>query len=264
MTLTRRRIFWFFIATFVLSWAGIVGNRIWPASAWQAPVSPYGPLLAALLVIGLTEGRDGLRRWWGVWKNFRAPAWLYAASFLVPIGMILASLGVASLSGVTVGPLPERDWSEFLILVPILLLNGPLQEAPSFRGYAQQELERDMTPLTAAVLVGVGVLIWHAPFFVLMSHVTSPPLALGIIGASVVYAWMLKTGGSVWPIVLAHLSVNYFGGAYLGRTITQPSDNLIYIGLLSGCYVVLAVLLVWRCGPELRARSLTPAPAARE
>lgn len=249
MTVAQQRVFWFFLATFGFSWCSIVGNWLWPSAAWGSPVSPYGPLFAAIAVITLMEGRDGLQRWWGVWKNFRAPVWLYALALFIPIAIVLFTLGRAALSGVTIDPLPEREWSEFLILVPILLLNGPLQEHPGFQGYAQVQLEKDLTPLTSALLVGLGVYIWHLPIFALSGNWY--PIGLGIIGMAVVNAWMLRVGGSVWPIILAHLSVNYFGGGYLNRTVTEPVDQMLYQGIMSGCYVAWAAYLVWRYGPSL-------------
>lgn len=253
MTVSQIRIFWFFVATFAFSWISILGNWLWPSAAWLAPVNPYGPAVAAVLVILVTEGRDGLRRFWGLFTNFRAPGWLYAVALFVPLAIVLFTLGRASLSGVTIGPLPAREWSEFLILVPVLLLAGPLQEHPSFQGYAQLQLERDLTPLTSALFIGLGVFIWHLPIFMISGF--WPPIALGIVGMAVVNAWMLKTGGSVWPLVLAHLSINYFGGGYVNRTITEPIEQTLYQGIMGGCYVFWAVYLIWRYGPALADQS---------
>lgn len=251
MTISQTRVFWFFVATFVLSWIGIAGDRVWPSAAWLAPVSPYGPALAALFIIGVTEGRQGLLKFWGVCTNFRAPRWLYALALFVPLAIVLFTLARASLSGVNIGPLPSREWSEFLILIPILLVAGPLQEHPSFQGYAQTQLEQEMTPLTSALLIGSGVFVWHLPIFILSGF--WPPIALGILGMAVVNAWMLKVGGSVWPLIVAHLSVNYFGGGYLNRTITEPIEQTLYQGIMGGCYVFWAVYLIWRYGPSLAA-----------
>jgi uncharacterized protein len=150
-------------------------------------------------------------------------------------------------------PLPERGAIEFLILVPVLVLMGPLPEEPAFRGHGQATLENSMTPLAAALLIGIGVVIWHLPVLVFGS--IAWPVAFAILAVSVVYAWLMRAGGSVWPLVVAHFSVNYFGGEYLGLMIAEPKGQIIYTGFMAACYVLWAFVIVWRGGPALSRTS---------
>lgn len=246
MAITQKRVIWFFIATCCFAWLGNVGNWLWPSSVWPTPLNPVGPALGALLTLTLTEGREGLLRWLGVLKKFRAPGWVYLTALVLPLVVHLVSLSLASLSGVALGPLPEREWTGLLLLIPVVLLSGPLFEETSFVGYAQVQLENDLTPLMSALLIGGGCVIWHLPMFL-----GWPPLGIAItvvflVSVMVFYVWLYKSGGSVWPAVLAHLSLNYFGTHNLGRMVTNMDDTFVHYGFVAGCFAVLAIFLILR------------------
>jgi len=248
MSVIHRRIILFFLVTYVLSWFGHLGNWLSPSDYWPLPMNPFGPIIAAPLVIWFTEGRDGLLRWLRRLGQFHAPLWVYAAAFFIPLAIILASVGLAIAVGTPAGPLPPNTLVDFLALIPIILiLGGPGTEEPGFRGYGQHELQETMTPLAAGLWIGVGVLIWHAPLLILGN--IDWPIGIAIVAVSVVYAWLYQNGG-VWPVVTLHFSHNYFGGEYFG-TIFADGDSLPYLGFLVAFYVALASGLAWRLGPSL-------------
>lgn len=247
MTVTQRRILIFFLVTYALSWFGWLGNWLLPSDNWPQQ-NPLGPVAAALIVIWLTEGSAGLAAWWRRLLRFRAPVWIYAIAFAVPLAVILASIWLAATSGAPTRPLPEREVLEFIILVPIMLLLGPLPEEVSFRGYGQHELQKEITPLSAAIWIGIGVLVWHVPLF--LAGDVPWPFILTIVAVSVVYAWLYQLSGSVWPLVLLHFVVNYFGGEWLGETIADDGQ-VTYSLYFMAFYVIWAALIIWRYGPEL-------------
>jgi membrane protease YdiL (CAAX protease family) len=255
MSLAQRRVLLFFLVAYALTWFGWLGNWLVPGPYWPLPMNPFGPIIAAPLVIWATDGRDGLRRWWKRLIRFRAPPWIYVVALFVPIGIIFASLTLALLSGAEQQSLPERELGEFLILIPILLLAGPMEEEPAFRGYAQKELEAEMTPFAASLMVGIGVLVWHVPVFLTGS--VPWPFVATIVAVSAVYAWLYQQGGSIWPLVLLHFSVNYFGGEFLGETVA-PGGQVLYASYFAVFYIAWAAFIVWRYGPSLRS-SAAPA-----
>jgi membrane protease YdiL (CAAX protease family) len=152
------------------------------------------------------------------------------------------------MTGAPTAPLPPREAIEFLILIPIMLIAGPLPEELSFRGYGQHELQKETTPLTAAIWIGIGVLIWHTPVF--LTGDVPWPFIVTIVAVSVVYAWLYQVGGSVWPLVTLHFSVNYFGGEWLGAMIA-PEGQVTYALWFAAFYVAWVAVLVWRYGPDL-------------
>lgn len=248
MTAIQRRIVLFFLVTYALSWFGHLGNWLLPGPYWPLPMNPLGPIIAAPLVLWFAEGSAGLKVWLRRIGKFRAPLGIYAVAFFIPLGIILASIWLASVSGAATLPLEARGFGEFLVLIPIMLIAGPAPEELSFRGYGQHELQQEMTPLSAAIWIGIGVLIWHVPLF-LFGEVPWPFVAT-LVAVSVVYAWLYQFGGSVWPLVTLHFVVNYFGGNWLGQIIAGSGQvtYAIYFGLF---YLAWAAIIVWRNGPEL-------------
>lgn len=247
MTRTQQRIVLFFLVTYAVTWLGWVGNWLVPSDNWPLQ-NPLGPVIGVVLVIWFTEGGAGLQKWWRRIINYRAPAWVYAVAFVIPLAVIVASIWLAKASGAPTAPLPPREILEFVILIPIMLLMGPLPEEISFRGYGQHELQAEMTPLNAAIWIGIGVLVWHAPL--LLAGNVPWPFIVTIVAVSVVYAWLYQVGGSVWPLILLHFVVNYFGGEWLGAVIA-PDGQVTYALWYAAFYVIWVAVLIWRYGPEL-------------
>jgi membrane protease YdiL (CAAX protease family) len=250
MSPIHRRILRFFALACALSWFGHLGNWMLPSNYWPLPMNPLGPLIAAPVIIWASAGWAGVRAWLGRIGYFRAPLWAYGAALVTPVVIILAALWLAAKSGADLRPLPPRAAIEFLILVPVMLIAGPVPEELSFRGYGQFELQQTMSPLAAALWIGVGVVVWHVPLFWL-GHVPYP-FIVTLVAVSVVYAWLYRVSGSIWPAVALHWSVNYFGGEYLGTMITTPAGQTVYAWYFMAFYVLWALTIVWRCGSDLK------------
>ena len=249
----------FFTLALAFTWGGILGNLLWPSEFWLQPMNPLGPLIAAPLALLMTEGRQGLAAWWRRVLNLRAPAWVYATAVLGPLAVIAGALALTGLSGATIRPLDEISFLDALVVVPLILLSGPLPEELTFRGYAQHELQRVISPLSAALIVGVGVVVWHLPLIV--SGELAWPWTISIVAVSVVYAWLYRSGGSVWPVVLVHFVVNYFGSGFLGAAVSEPQTQMLYAEIYAGFYVLWAMLIVATCGVGLRRGRNVPAEA---
>lgn len=249
MTVIQRRILYFFLLSYAFTWFGWLGNWLAPSDYWLLPMNPLGPLMAAPLVIWLTEGGAGVRAWLRRLGNFNAPLWVYGAAFLVPLAIIATSMGVAAASGAVMMPLPEIAAVDFLVAIPIILLFGPFPEEVSFRGYGQHTLQERVSPLSAALAIGVGVLVWHAPL-IIIGHLAWPWM-ICIVAVSVVYAWLYNVGGSVWPLVLLHFTVNYFGSEFLGQVVSEPHTQVLYAGVYCLLYVAWATAIYGRHGKQL-------------
>lgn len=259
MTRIVSRVVVFFLLAYVLSWFGLLGNRLWPSPAWPLPINPLGPLVAAPLTLWLFDGSTAVRDWWRRMLRFRAPLRIYAAAFFIPLALILLAIGLALALGTPSQPLPDIAPGELLILAPLLILFGPLPEEPGFRGMGLHLLMQEMPVLAAAIWIGLGVVIWHLPLFLLGDIPWVVILAL--FGVSVVYAWLYVAGGSIWPLVLLHWVQNFFGGEWLGTMFT-PEHSAVWLTILGVFYLLWASWLVWRYGPSLGAEGarLSPTP----
>ncbi len=162
--LQRHRLPAFFVLAFAISWCS------WPLYAAglmpQFEFLPIGPLAAALIIIGLAEGKAGFRAWGRRLIRWRVGWVWYAVALLLPAMMALLT-GFANMAlGAPAPGLAEVTWSGLLAVFAVRLVNpldGPVGEEPGFRGYALPLLQARWTPLRSAALLGVLVSLWHLP-----------------------------------------------------------------------------------------------------
>ena len=160
----EHRIVVFFVLVFVVSWWS------WPLYAVglaPAPFFEWGPLIAAVVVIGITEGRRGYLEWGARLLRWRV-GWVW---WVVALGTPLVVLAVASAANVVVwgapGPvLAQLPLSTLLLFAALRFVNpldGPLGEEPGWRGYALPELQSRRSPLAATLVLAPIVALWHLP-----------------------------------------------------------------------------------------------------
>lgn len=250
--LQRHRLPAFFVLAFAISWCS------WPLYAAglmpQFEFLPIGPLAAALMVIGLAEGRAGFRAWGRRLIRWRVGwVWYAVALFLPPLMALVTGFANMALGAPAPG-LAQVTWSGLLAVFAVRLVNpldGPLGEEPGFRGYALPLHQARWAPLRSAALLGVVVAFWHVPLVVFgQLSLIGLPTTFAI---TFLYVWLFnRTGGSVLLTYLFHdaqgtFTVGSFGfsGAEAGRA------ELIYFAV-----VVLAVLTTvvldrgaWRAAP---------------
>ena len=208
----------FFGLTFLASW--------WPWPFYLLGLAPTaffacGPLVAAIVVVGVTEGRAGYRAWGARMVRWRV-GWVW---WVVAIGTPLAVLAVAVIANVAVwgAPMPvlaELPWASLALFAALRLVNpldGPFGEEPGWRGYALPELQARRSPLAAGLTLAAVVALWHVPL------VTSGQLAaVGIpitFAITLVYVWLFnRTGGSVLLTVMFHIAQGTFSYGALGFT----------------------------------------------
>jgi membrane protease YdiL (CAAX protease family) len=244
------KIFIFFVLSWLYSWSGNIGDFFFPSDFWKTPMISQGPILAAITVIFLTEGWKGLGVWLRRVLQFKAPLYVYGAALFGTLAIIFASVSLTMLiSGDSPKPEEIAALPSVLMAAPmIVFLGGPFGEEPGFRGYGQHTLHQVMSPLTASLWVGLGVLVWHIPQFVVGG--ITPGIAVAIVAVSVVYAWLYQAGGSVWPLIVLHGTVNTINGVFFGRML-DAQEKLIEQGFISFFFVCWAVFLAWRLGPTL-------------
>ena len=249
----RHRLVAFFGLTFLLSWWS------WPFYALGlAPTAffPCGPLVAALVVIGVAEGRAGFRELGARMIRWRV-GWTW---WLVALGTPLAVLAVAAAANVALWGAPApvlatMAWSQFALGAAIRFVNpldGPLGEEPGWRGYALPQLQARRSPLTAALVLGVVVALWHLPLVVATGQL--PAVGLPITFAiTLVYAWLFnRTGGSVLVTVVFHIAQGTVGYGALGFTGPDAARMDWLVGALWFALALGVIVLdrtAWRTAP---------------
>ena len=248
-----RRVLAFFALSCAVTWGGNLGNQFWPSEFWMVPMNPLGPLIAAPIVIGWTEGRAGLRDWLARLRRLRAPAGVYATAFFIPLGIIVASFGLTVALGAAVAPLPRIGIGEVLLTVAVVPFFGPVPEEMSFRGYGLDRLQRAISPLAASLWIGLGVIVWHIPL--LLTGDLPLTVLLPLAGVAVVYGRLYRSGGSVWPLVVLHGQLNVCSALVTGPMMPERADQAIYLAILGVFYICWAALIVLRTGPDLAGRT---------
>jgi CAAX protease family protein len=217
---------------------------------------PFGPLLAALVMLALVGGRPALRAWLAKIVEWRvAPRW-YAFALLAPPALTLTAAAITAAIGTpsaSVLALPSAtDW--VLQFVLVLLLIG-LGEEPAWRGYALPRLMAGCTALSAALILGLLHVVWHLPLFgVEYDLANGLPWAISVFCFSIITAWMwLHTGGNLLLPVLMHTVINSVNRVVWGWF--DGTDRLHMWWIWAGLWALLTVVIVAVVGPRLARRN---------
>jgi uncharacterized protein len=168
-----------------------------------------GPLLAALIVIGVAEGRAGFRDLGARMVRWRV-AWYW---YLVALGLPLAVrfIGVALNIG-----LGGADGFTFLRARVVQLrrsVRAPADQpdgrcprrGTGWRGFALPRMQATRSPLYAAVVLGVLVAGWHLPLVVMGDGDLASIGLLSTFAITIVYVWLFNhTRGSVLLTLIFH------------------------------------------------------------
>ena len=198
----RHPIVTFFILAYAIAWGFV------PFGSFGA----FAPLVAALIVIPLTQGLTGLKelglriiRWRVGWIW-----WVLAIG--VPLGVHLVNAGLNVAAGSGLPSLTFSSLTTFLLMFAVRMVNptdGPLGEHPGWQGFAQPALQADRSPLLTAMILAPLVAGWHLPLFFMEEGGLQPPILVGGLVTTMAvtfwYTWLFNhTGGSVLLVIVAH------------------------------------------------------------
>jgi uncharacterized protein len=255
----------FFALAYVLAWAP------WPlASAGLLPREfsffASAPLVAAVVVIGIADGRRGYRRLGSRLVRWRVGWVWYVVALGLPVVLVLVTGLVNSWFGAPAPDLSAIVWADVALMLAwrvVDVTDGAAGEEPGWRGFAVPHLQSRLSPLSTAGLLGILVAGWHVPL-VAMGSLTAVALP-STVAITFLYVWLFdRTGGSLLMALLFHASQGAFTFGMLGST-GADADRLpaVYFGV-----VVVAVAAVigfdraaWRSAP-VSAVDGEPVPAA--
>lgn len=237
----------YFVITYTISWtiwAPIVASaRGWVH--WNVPYALYyfgsfGPMLSALVVTALTEGRAGIRDLFGRIFKWRVPFRYYGFALLVPAALfVLAFLVNRAISGTwsDLSLLGQPDYLPYLGplgLLGLWLLTYGLGEETGWRGFALPHLQKNRSAASATLILALLWATWHLPAFffrdtyVELGILGFPMFAFMMIFTTMVFTWLYNgSGGSVWIVILFHavfnwLSVSEAGGQFAAGIMSAP------------------------------------------
>jgi uncharacterized protein len=238
MSVIRRHpVLTFFLLCYALSWGAL---------PWDSFFAP-GVLIAALIVVSLTEGVAGLRAMGARLIRWRVSWIWYALALAVPLSVKFAAIGLNSALGASLPSISEFTvWYGLPMAIAINIvspLNAQLPEEATFRAWAQPTLQATRTPLAATALMAIGVTIWHIPLFLLPQFGSSPIEALATISVTFWYAWLFNhASGSALLTLIAHAAEGTIESSTLW-TAEVDTTRMIWIWTLLWCTVALGLLV---------------------
>jgi uncharacterized protein len=235
--LARHPLLFFFIIAYVGSWLFQVPVALSEAGvglltlssladpfylyAFSTIVGVYmGPVLSAFVMTGVTEGREGIRRFlrrivlWRVGLRWYLFALVGLPAILV-LGAIVLPGALASFQGLD----PTLVTLYLFLFAYIFFIGGGLNEEPGWRGFALPRLQRLHGPLVGSLILGPLWGLWHLPLFWISFWNTPPTIptigtfVFAITCATFIFTWFFNhTKGSVFMATLLHASNNAFYG----------------------------------------------------
>ena len=252
----------FFAIAYITSFVGGYLDYFYPSGIWAIFV--YGPIIGALVVTAVTQGRSGLRAWFGRIFRWRVGVQWYIVAFFLPIAIQLIALGLNLLMG---APMPNAAqwgrWPDYLMEFVFIFLFIGVAEEPGFRGFALDRLLKFHSALMATLMIWVLHTIWHLPL--LLNGSETLLLIPIILAGSFVFTWIYQgTGNSVLLVMIFHAVVNssqaYFGSLFAG---VEQERQLILMTAVYAAFVVVLVVKNWANfsrQPEIKAESPTAEP----
>jgi uncharacterized protein len=219
----KSRVWLYFALAFLVSWLVwlplLASSRNWFRAG--APFILYylgtvGPALAAVILVWLDSGKDGVRGLLGRLVLWREPIRWYLVALLLPALVRFTALAVLYAFGYISSDFTLRPWRELLRVFLLMLILVPLEEI-GWRGYALPRLQKIYGPFWASMIIGVMWSLWHLPLVWITGSYqeTSSPAAyvflftLTLLPISILFTWLYnRNRGSLLLASLFHASIN--------------------------------------------------------
>lgn len=174
----------------------------------------WGPMLGALIVVGLTQGKSGVKAWLSQVTQRSAGLGWYLLAVAIPLGITFTTVALNILLGARISP--RFDLNAALRGVPLLLVVGGQWEEPGWTGYALPKMLKRFNKVPCGVLVAALVVAsvrtaWHLPLM-LYGHIYWSDILL-TFAFQIVATWLFKSSrNGVLVVMLWHLMNNIVSG----------------------------------------------------
>lgn len=241
----RRPVLSYFLLAYLLSWGwcvplAVCGYKVRAGVGWPTDLPGFlGPVLAAMIVTGVVDGRSGLRNLWSRVTRWRVgwPLWLLVAGTL---SLGLLGVLVPLVTGRDIPPL--ADFTSYTGIgqitafgvVALAFLSG-MGEETGWRGFAADRLLHDHSLTWTALVVGVGWAGWHLPLFWMVDSFNSMGVMafgwlIGLLAASVVLTFLYREGRrSVLLVAAWHTAFNLISGTKATGMVVGTVSSVLVI-----------------------------------
>lgn len=208
---------------------------------WLEAMAAFGPFVAALVVLNVTRGPDGIRELFASLLRWRVSTLWFAAAVVSPFLILFAALAMTGqtaelLSGRLCAAIADEGrWVG--ILVTGGLLRG-IGEEPGWRGFALPLLRGRFGPLLATLALWPVWACWHLPSFLMRPEFQLGAwigFSFGILAAAAWSTLLYDKTRSVLMIALWHALINItrtMAGSVSSEAFFAFAQLMTGIGLL--------------------------------
>ena len=247
----------FFVLAYALSWWSWI---LYAFGLYPAPIASFGPFLAALVVLAITQGKSGIGGLLRRMVRWRVGIRWYAVALLLPVGIALAATALNVLLGAQAPSAADLGgWTGLFSTFALVLLipgAGGTWEEPGWRGFALPSLQAGRSALVASLILGAVWALWHLPLVVATGQMGGWDIVI-ILAWTLVLTWVYNgTGGSVLIVMLFHAMFNTVSGSFISPLAFSGADSVRQSWLLAAVWCAVAVAVVMWAGPKHLSREL--------
>jgi uncharacterized protein len=205
---------------------------------------------------GLGLRRVGLRTWpFALLLPFLLCGAAYGTALLI---------GAGDWAGADLSLAAVPDWILNLVVSLAIMTVVIVGEEIGWRGFMLPRVQQLTDKRRAAVVTGFAHGLFHLPLICIASTydtggsrwIAAPCAVLTITAGGVFYAWLRDRSGSIWPVAIAHNSVNTVFDLGPSLVVASSPASLTYVAgetgfaTLGACVVMAGVMVmrakVWR------------------
>jgi uncharacterized protein len=198
------------------------------------------PTIVAFFLVGLMDGRQGLRAFLREIFNRRAaPKW-----FVIALALGFVIHFSASVLSLITGISPAIEFGEFNAMV-LMVFPLALLEEIGWRGFALRRLLKRYSPITATLILGIPWALLHfSLFFYFVPEVSPIAEMLLVVAFALSLTWIyIRAGYSVLAATVLHGSINAFA---IASAAIPPAEVLWYVLASASIVAGLPILFDWR------------------
>lgn len=231
-------------------------------------VSGYGPALAAIIVVSLTYGQQGLRKLFGRLLIWRVGIQWYFIVLFMPALVILFAISINTWTGgiapdfsaaiFPFGPNETPFLQKLVILIMVFTLGfDGLGEEIGWRGFALPKLLEGRSALASSLILGAVWAIWHFPYALtygtFLSGVSLYWFFINLLALSIIYTWIFNnTNQSLLLVLLFHAAGNTTSNLLPVLPPATPDLRIYYFTFAINCAI--AIIIVFLSNGNLQSR----------
>jgi membrane protease YdiL (CAAX protease family) len=262
----KHPLFSYFSLAYAVKWVALVPYTLaaWGiiSGDWTAAfvLATFGPFVAGVVMIYVTEGKAGLSR-----LRDRVRLWRVGWHWLL---FIFAGIPALVMIGIVIQP---GAFVGFLGVSPILLVSYPwtylavwfggggLNEEVGWRGFALPRMQPRYGPLWGTLILGVVHCFWHLEEFLTPAQgggpgtgwtpfiITLPIFLVLVLSFSIIMTWIFNhTRGSLFAAISAHASVDIPQAVLIPLFPAVGATSMILGSTLGLGVLALIVLIITR------------------